>query len=98
MKDAVRSAEETARILGIDPALVLVASTGVIGHRLPVDRLIAGARAAAAQEGLLVGISSGAALWAAMELATSPAFAPPIPSHTTQRSVFLSSFSIRNAS
>ena len=49
MKDAVRSAEETARILGIDPALVLVASTGVIGHRLPVDRLIAGARAAAAQ-------------------------------------------------
>ena len=49
MKDAVRSAEETARILGIDPALVLVASTGVIGHRLPVDRLIAGARAAATQ-------------------------------------------------
>ncbi len=33
-KDAERSARETAKTLGIDPGHVLVASTGVIGHRL----------------------------------------------------------------
>ena len=49
LADAKRSAEETAKTLGIDPKLVLVASTGVIGHRLPVDRLVAGMKAAAAQ-------------------------------------------------
>ena len=48
-KDAEKSARETAKALGIDPKHVLVASTGVIGHRLPVDRLVAGMRAAAAR-------------------------------------------------
>jgi len=48
-KDAELSALATAGELGIDPSLVLVASTGVIGHRLPVDRLLAGMKAAAAQ-------------------------------------------------
>ena len=48
-KDAERSARETAKTLGIDPKHVLVASTGVIGHRLPVDRLLAGMRSAAAR-------------------------------------------------
>ena len=46
-QDARRSAHETAKTLGIDPSLVLVASTGVIGHPLPMDRLMAGMRAAA---------------------------------------------------
>ncbi len=32
-------ADETARHLGIDPALMLVASTGVIGVPLPIDRV-----------------------------------------------------------
>ena len=49
LADAKRSAVETAKTLGIDPKLVLVASTGVIGHRMPVDRLVAGMKAAAAQ-------------------------------------------------
>ena len=48
-KDAEKSARATAKALGIDPKHVLVASTGVIGHRLPVDRLIAGMKVAAAQ-------------------------------------------------
>ena len=39
------------------------------------DNAGATARAAAAQEGLLVGISSGASLWAALELSKSPEFA-----------------------
>ena len=41
-RDAERSARETAKTLGIDPRFVLVASTGVFGHRLPMVRLIAG--------------------------------------------------------
>lgn len=46
LKDAELSALVTAGELGIDPKLVLVASTGVIGRRLPMDRLLAGAKAA----------------------------------------------------
>lgn len=36
------TAEEAARILGVDPGSVLVGSTGVIGMQLPMDRLKAG--------------------------------------------------------
>ena len=46
LKDAELSALVTAGELGIDPKLVLVASTGVIGRRLPMDRLLAGMRLA----------------------------------------------------
>jgi len=48
-KDAELSALTTAGELGIDPSLVLVASTGVIGRRLPMDRLLAGMKDAAAK-------------------------------------------------
>ncbi len=48
LRDAELSALATAGELGIDPGHVLVASTGVIGRRLPVDRLLAGMKAAAA--------------------------------------------------
>ena len=51
MKDAELSALVTAGELGIDPKLVLVASTGVIGRRLPVDRLLDGMRKAKASLG-----------------------------------------------
>ena len=47
LADARLSALVTAGELGIDPHHVLVASTGVIGRRLPVDRLLAGMRSAA---------------------------------------------------
>ena len=51
LKDAKLSALVTAGELGIDPKLVLVASTGVIGRRLPMDRLLAGMKAAKAALG-----------------------------------------------
>ena len=51
LKDAELSALATAGELGIDPSLVLVASTGVIGRRLPMDRLLAGMKSAKAALG-----------------------------------------------
>ena len=44
--DAVESVKATAATLGVDPRHVFVASTGVIGHRLPMKRLLAGMKAA----------------------------------------------------
>ena len=46
LKDARLSALVTAGELGIDPRYVLVASTGVIGRPLPMERLLAGMRLA----------------------------------------------------
>ena len=39
MLDARRMADVTAQKLGIDPSLVLVSSTGIIGRRLPIDKV-----------------------------------------------------------
>lgn len=47
LRDARVSALATAGELGIAPEHVLVASTGVIGRRLPLDRLLAGMKSAA---------------------------------------------------
>ena len=54
-----------------------VLDTGIIDEVFPVDAGNAGetARAAATQEGLLIGISSGAALFAALELSKRPEYA-----------------------
>ena len=46
--DATAMQERTARALGVDPAEVAVASTGVIGEPLPAERVSAGIDAAAA--------------------------------------------------
>ena len=54
MRDARLSALVTAGELGIDPRHVLVASTGVIGRPLPMDRLLAGMRLAKAALGRTV--------------------------------------------
>ncbi|MBO7720966.1 MAG: bifunctional glutamate N-acetyltransferase/amino-acid acetyltransferase ArgJ [Kiritimatiellae bacterium] len=51
LKDARLSALVTAGELGVRPEEVLVASTGVIGRPLPVDRLLAGMKAAAGKLG-----------------------------------------------
>ena len=66
------------KIQGIGAGFVpKVLNTGLISEVIGVSAENAGktARAAAAQEGLLVGISSGASLWAALELAKRPEFA-----------------------
>jgi glutamate N-acetyltransferase/amino-acid N-acetyltransferase len=48
-EDAVASAVGLAGALGLEPEQVLVLSTGVIGTRLPLDKVLAGARAAAGE-------------------------------------------------
>ena len=66
------------KIQGIGAGFIpKVLNTGLITEVIGVSAENAGktARAAAAQEGLLVGISSGAALYAALELAKRPEFA-----------------------
>ncbi len=49
MKDAMDMAAETAAVLGIPENEVLVASTGVIGKKMPMDKVLPGVRAAAGQ-------------------------------------------------
>ena len=51
LRDAQLAALTTAGELGIDPRHVLVASTGVIGRPLPMDRLLAGMKSAKAALG-----------------------------------------------
>ena len=48
MEDALAMAREAAGLLGIDAGEVLVASTGVIGQPMPMDRVIPGIAAAVA--------------------------------------------------
>ena len=43
-----QTAEKTAQLMGISPDAVLVASTGVIGNQIPVDKLLAGVEKLAA--------------------------------------------------
>lgn len=49
LEDAKEMAVETARVLGLDERDVFVASTGVIGSRLPMDRVKGGIQRAAMQ-------------------------------------------------
>lgn len=46
--DTHRTAEHVAELLGVAPIEVAVCSTGLIGERLPMDLILAGAQAAAA--------------------------------------------------
>ena len=47
--DALATAQGVAAELGLEPEEVVVLSTGVIGAPLPVDKVLAGARAAAGE-------------------------------------------------
>lgn len=46
----IKTAEKAAQLLGIDEDAVLVASTGVIGNQLPLDRILAGVERLAAEK------------------------------------------------
>jgi glutamate N-acetyltransferase / amino-acid N-acetyltransferase len=48
LADAARTAEEAAAALGVEPAEIVVLSTGVIGVPLPMERVLAGVQQAAA--------------------------------------------------
>jgi len=48
LADAARTAEEAAAALGLEPAEIVVLSTGVIGVPLPMERVLAGVQQAAA--------------------------------------------------
>lgn len=62
MKDTVTMAELTARALGLTPEVVGVASTGVIGVPLPMDRIKAGIAKAAASVSEEGGADAAAAI------------------------------------
>ena len=51
METAVATQREAGEVVGMDPERVGVASTGVIGHNLPRDRVLEGVRAAAGELG-----------------------------------------------
>ncbi len=46
--DTVATAEHLAAMLGVEPSQVAVCSTGLIGERLPMDRILAGSSSAVA--------------------------------------------------
>lgn len=71
-RDAVAMAQQTARLLGTSARKVLVASTGIIGHRLPMAKVHAGITAAA---GSLGRHNDDAALAAIMTTDTRPKYA-----------------------
>lgn len=48
-KNAIRMCSETAKRIEVDPHNVLVASTGIIGKQLPIDKITAGISKAAAK-------------------------------------------------
>ena len=47
MKNAIRMCTQTAKLIGVDPHKVLVASTGIIGHQVPIEKIISGISKAA---------------------------------------------------
>ena len=51
LRDADAMAAQTAKLIGTQPDKVLVASTGIIGHRLPMDKVRKGIAAAAGSLG-----------------------------------------------
>lgn len=68
MRDALAMAAEAAGVLGIPEEYVLVASTGVIGQKMPMDRVLPGIREAAGQ------VSAGGGHLAAQAIMTTDTY------------------------
>lgn len=49
IKNAIRMCTETAKHIGVDPHKVLVASTGIIGHQMPIEKIVNGISKAASK-------------------------------------------------
>ena len=47
IKNAIRMCAQTAKLIGVDPHNVLVASTGIIGHQMPIEKIVSGISKAA---------------------------------------------------
>ncbi|MBI3124262.1 MAG: bifunctional glutamate N-acetyltransferase/amino-acid acetyltransferase ArgJ [Ignavibacteriales bacterium] len=73
-KDAIAMANETASVLGISPQEVFVSSTGVIGEKLPIEKITTGIKRAAAH------LSESGYLSAAEAIMTTDTF---VKSHET---------------
>jgi glutamate N-acetyltransferase / amino-acid N-acetyltransferase len=67
-EDAIIMAQETARNLEIDEELVLVGSTGIIGHSLPLEKIRSGMRR------LVKGLSSQGIVYAEEAIMTTDKF------------------------
>jgi glutamate N-acetyltransferase/amino-acid N-acetyltransferase len=61
-QDAHRTAEHLAGLLGVGAGEVAVCSTGLIGERLPLDRLLAGVTTATAQASVRGGLAAAEAI------------------------------------
>lgn len=73
-KDAVTMVNETAKALGVNPEEIFVSSTGVIGERLPIEKIVEGIKKAAGE------ISESEFLSAAEAIMTTDTF---VKSHQT---------------
>jgi glutamate N-acetyltransferase/amino-acid N-acetyltransferase len=76
-QDAHRTAEQVAAALGLGAVQVAVCSTGLIGERLPMDRLHAGVDAAVAALGPAGGAAAAAAIMTTDTVAKQAAVAHP---------------------
>ncbi|HEY2639318.1 MAG TPA: bifunctional glutamate N-acetyltransferase/amino-acid acetyltransferase ArgJ [Streptosporangiaceae bacterium] len=61
-QDTHRTAEHLAGLLGVGAGEIAVCSTGLIGERLPLDRLLAGVTAATGQASALGGLAAAEAI------------------------------------
>ena len=85
LADARTMAAETARLIGAEPESVLVASTGIIGHRLPMAKIRRGIAAAARS----LGTANDAAMVHAMMTTDTREKSAVVQTHIARRPVIV---------